>query len=84
MITPLGKPSPPFATEGVGRKLKAFQKIDLSPGETQTAIFILNEEALSFYDTESGKWIAEPGEFEILIGSSSRDIRARSTFTLRV
>ena len=66
------------------KELKGFQKIELSPGETRTATFILNEETLSFYDTESGKWTAEPGEFEIIIGSSSRDIRARATLTLRV
>jgi beta-glucosidase len=64
------------------RELKAFQKLDLAPGETQTASFVLDEAALSFYDPETGKWTAEPGEFEVQIGSSSRDIRARATFSL--
>jgi beta-glucosidase len=38
--------------------------------------------ALSFYDTQAQAWVAEPGEFDILVGSSSRDIRLEGTFVL--
>ncbi len=65
------------------KELKSFQKINLTPGEVQTVTFILDKEALSFYDPVVRKWISEPGEFEVLLGSSSRDIRARASFTLQ-
>jgi len=63
-------------------ELKGFKKIGLEPGETKTVKFTLDKEALSFYDPEAKRWVAEPGAFEVLIGSSSRDIRARKTFEL--
>jgi beta-glucosidase len=65
------------------RELKGFRKISLLPGETKTVDFILDEEALSFYDPEIGGWVAEPGQFEVQVGSSSRDIRAKGAFTLK-
>ena len=64
------------------KELKAFKKVNLLPGETKTMEFILDKEDLSFYDTEIKAWVAEPGAFEILVGSSSRDIRAKKTFEL--
>ena len=44
--------------------------------------FELDSRALSFYDPERKAWVAEPGDFEVLIGSSSRDIRAVAAFSL--
>ena len=64
------------------KELKGFVKIELKPGEVKTVMFELNERALSFYNPSRKQWIAEPGEFEVLIGSSSRDIRAKVKFTL--
>ena len=64
------------------KELKGFAKVALQPGEAQTIEFELNERALSFYDPDRRQWVAEPGEFEVLIGSSSRDIRARAAFEL--
>jgi beta-glucosidase len=64
------------------KELKAFKKVALSPGEKKTVSFTLTKEALSFYDVKTKDWVAEPGEFEILVGSSSRDIRARGKFSL--
>ncbi len=66
-----------------GKELKAFKKVALRPGETKTVHFTLDKDALSFYDPGRKQWIAEAGEFEILIGSSSRDIRARGSFSLK-
>jgi beta-glucosidase len=64
------------------KELKGFDKVWLKPGETTTATFELNESAFAFYDVSSRQWRAAPGVYEILIGSSSRDIKARRQFTL--
>lgn len=54
------------------RELKGFRKVHLAPGETQTVTFEITPESLSFYDIEM-EYRVEPGEFEIQVGSSSRD-----------
>ena len=64
------------------KELKGFRKISLQPGETQNVTFEITEEALRFFDPEKHAWVSEPGEFEVLIGSSSADIRAKSGFRL--
>jgi len=64
------------------KELKAFQKVHLEPGETKTVTFELSHAALAYYDTDRKGWLAEAGEFEILVGSSSQDIRVRGSFTL--
>ncbi len=64
------------------KELKAFEKVMLQPGETKTVIFTLDREALSFYDPGQKQWLAEPGEFEVFVGSSSRDIRLSGKFDL--
>ncbi len=64
------------------KELKRFAKIALEPGASQTVTFTLDERALAFYDPYKAEWVAEPGEFEVLIGSSSRDIRLAGTFGL--
>jgi beta-glucosidase len=64
------------------KELKGFAKVSLEPGETSTARIVLDRRAFSFYDPGRASWILEPGEFELLIGSSSRDIRAAVTVTL--
>ncbi|MGD9098830.1 MAG: glycoside hydrolase family 3 C-terminal domain-containing protein [Anaerolineae bacterium] len=65
------------------KELKAFAKITLKPGETKIVRFTLGQDALAYYDPRRRQWIAEAGEFEALIGSSSRDIRARGSFELK-
>ncbi len=64
------------------KELKAFRKVGLQPGKTEMVTFTLDERALSFYDPAAGDWVAEPGSFEVLAGSSSREIRARASFEL--
>jgi beta-glucosidase len=64
------------------RELKAFQKVQLKPGEQRTVTFNLGTDALSFYDVDAKGWRAEPRRFEVEVGSSSRDIRARGAFEL--
>jgi beta-glucosidase len=65
------------------KELKAFAKVALEPGETKTVTLLLDQEALSYYDPDQNGWVVEPGEFEVLVGSSSRDIRLAERFTLR-
>ena len=54
------------------KELKGFQKISLQPGETQTVALEIKPESLAFYDINM-KYTVEPGEFEIMVGNSSRD-----------
>jgi len=62
-------------------ELKDFQKIKLNAGESKIVKFIIDKEKLSFYNQEL-QWVTEPGEFEIMIGTSSADIRLKSEFEL--
>lgn len=64
------------------KELKGFQKVDLEPGAETTVRFTLTERDLSFWDANTHGWRAEPGEFTIMIGASSDDIRLRTTMTL--
>jgi beta-glucosidase len=57
------------------KELKAFAQVALEPGESKTVILTLDEEALAYYDDAIGGWTTEAGEFDLLVGSSSRDIR---------
>lgn len=62
------------------QELKAFAKIHLEPGERQTVTLRLTRQSLAYYDPAFSDWVAEPGEFEVRVGSSSRDIRATERF----
>lgn len=63
------------------KELKGFATVTLEPGERKTVKMQLDESALSFFCPDRHAWIAEPGEFEVLIGASSADIRLRGKFT---
>ena len=62
------------------RELKGFTKLHLNPGETGEARIALDQRAFAFWDQETQAWRVEPTDFEILIGASSEDIRARLDF----
>lgn len=64
------------------KELKGFEKVYLKPGESRSLQFTLTRDDLSFFDAESHAWVAEPGEFHVLLGCSSADIRADVPFTL--
>jgi beta-glucosidase len=64
------------------KELKAFAKVQLNPGESKTATLSIDREALGYYDDLAREWIAEAGEFEVLVGSSSQDIHSTARFTL--
>ncbi|WNM18082.1 beta-glucosidase BglX [Flavobacterium capsici] len=63
------------------KELKDFQKINLKAGETKTLTFIIDNQKLSFYN-EKLEFGSESGEFDLMIGSSSDDIRLKDTFEL--
>jgi beta-glucosidase len=71
------------------KELRAFEKVELQPGEEKTATFTLDKRAFAYYNVELKDWHVESGDFEILAGSSSRDIKlsevvnVKSTVTLR-
>ena len=73
---------PPARLDRPVKELKAFSRIMLQPGETRTVSFTLDKAALSFYDPALHDWVAEPGRFTVLVGASSRDIRAKGEFEL--
>ncbi|MCU0486417.1 MAG: glycoside hydrolase family 3 C-terminal domain-containing protein [Anaerolineales bacterium] len=64
------------------KELKGFAKVELAPGEETEVSLTLDQRAFAFYDTGSQDWIVEPGDFEILIGASSRDIRLTANLHL--
>jgi len=64
------------------QELKGFRRVELGPGESKLVRFTLDRDAMSFYSTAKKDWVAEPGQFDVLVGSSSRDIRVKSSFVL--
>jgi beta-glucosidase len=64
------------------KELRGFSKVLLEPGESREVRFELDEQAFAFYDPELPGWVVEPGDFELLVGSSSRDIRSRGVLRL--
>ncbi|MEH7494043.1 glycoside hydrolase family 3 C-terminal domain-containing protein [Neobacillus niacini] len=62
------------------KELKGFKKIFLKPGQTKKVTFAIDKRALSAFDDKLNKWIAEPGKFTVLIGSSSQDIKQEAEF----
>ena len=65
------------------KELKAFQKVYLQPGESRDVSLTLDKNALSYYDDGKGQWVAEPGAFEALIGTSSDRLTTKVKFTLQ-
>ena len=63
------------------KELKGFEKIALNPGETKQITFTVDKEKLSFYNSKA-EFIVETGDFELMIGASSEDIRLKSAFEL--
>ena len=57
------------------KELKRFDRISLKPGETKDVKFILKKTDFAHYDADKEEWITHPGTYEILIGSSSRDLK---------
>ena len=70
------------STSKPAKELKGYEKISLEPGETKTVKLKLLPEDLSLFDRNMN-FVVEPGVFEVMIGSSSNDIRLRGEFEVK-
>jgi beta-glucosidase len=64
------------------KELKGFEKLELQPGEEKTAVFILDKQSFAYYNTDIKDWHVESGAFDIMAGSSSRDIRLKTVINV--
>jgi beta-glucosidase len=64
------------------KALKGFARVELAPGQSQTVHFRLGPEALALWNRQM-KHVVEPGEFKVMVGSSSEDIRAEKSFWVK-
>jgi beta-glucosidase len=62
------------------KELRGFRRISLEPGQARRVSFTLRPEQFAIWD--AGKWRVEPGAIELMVGSSSADIRARASFRI--
>jgi beta-glucosidase len=65
------------------KSLRAFQRVLLQPGEMKTLRFRVTIQQLAFYDVNVHDFRVEPGQFDVLVGSSSEDIRLRGSLQIR-
>jgi beta-glucosidase len=65
------------------KELKGFAKINLKAGETKRVQVTLDRRAFSYFDVKSNRWRADPGQFDVLVGSSSQQIELRGKLILR-
>jgi beta-glucosidase len=61
--------------------LKGFQKISLKPGESKKVSFTITPQELKILNAQN-KWVVEPGDFRIMIGTSSKDLRLKGNITV--
>lgn len=64
------------------RELKAFAKVALAPGESETVTFTLAERDLAHWSPRAGAWVVEPGTAAVFVGASSRDLRLTGSVAL--
>ena len=62
-----------------GRRLRAFDKVELQPGETKTVTFNLNADDLAFVGYD-GKWVLEEGDFKLMIADQTVNIHCEKTY----
>lgn len=65
------------------KELAAFAKVELQPGESKTVELPLNKYSVGYWDGQLKAWVAEEGQFEVLIGASSRDIKGTVSFEVK-
>ena len=65
------------------KEFKRFRRITLQPGEKKTVTFDLKKDAFAFYDEKTESWVVEPGDFNVMIGSSSEEIRVSMLLKLQ-
>jgi beta-glucosidase len=62
-------------------QLRGFERVHILPGETKTVSFTILPEDMEILDANY-RWVVEPGEFTVMVGSSSEDIRQTGKFTI--
>jgi len=62
------------------KELKGFNRVELAPGESNIVTFTLTPRDLSFWDINTNNWLAETGQFNVMLGSSHTDIRLQTSF----
>ncbi len=67
------------AVKRAAKELRGFQRVSLQPGERRTLTFTLPAERLAYYDEGRQSFVVQPGTFDVWLGSSSADLRARGT-----
>ncbi|MGD0744838.1 MAG: glycoside hydrolase family 3 C-terminal domain-containing protein [Verrucomicrobiota bacterium] len=60
------------------KELRGFERVSLKPGETKTVQLALAADQLAYYDVNTHAFVVEPGAFDLMVGSSSRDIRGKA------
>jgi len=65
------------------KELKAFKKIELKAGETKSITLTVDKKALSYFDGKSHDWKLDAGDYELLIGASSRDIKLKQVVAIK-
>lgn len=61
------------------KQLKAFTKVNVESGKISKVAMALKVKDLAYYNIEKKEWVVEPGEYKLMVGSSSRDIRQTVT-----
>ena len=74
---------PEASIDRPAKELKGFEKVFLKAGEKKSVTFEIDAEDLSYFDAEKHEWVAESGEFQALLGSSSEDLKAMVSFQLK-
>ena len=74
---------PESSIDRPAKELKGFEKVWLKAGQKKTVTFEIDAEDLSYFDADKHAWVAEPGEFQALLGSSSEDLKAAVSFQLK-
>lgn len=65
------------------KELKGFEKVSLNPNETKTVTFFIDKDSLKYYDQLYRRWAVNDGNFTIMIGASSRDIKFSQQFSYK-
>lgn len=64
------------------RRLCGFTKVELKSGETKHVILALDKRSFSIYDTAALRWMSPEGTYEVMVGTSSRDLPLHSSVTV--
>lgn len=78
----VGMPDPSADVQQPPKWLKGFEKIELESGQTKQVTFELGPRSFSYWNEASQSWTIADGIYNIMVGSSSRDIRVQETITI--